>query len=238
MSNAAFYDFLRHDITDKPMSEIMALAAKCTTRNRITEGGNLQSEVDASQALQRSPKLAKEGTTGGDQAKWEAAGFKFGEDKDGIFRNVDFPDGWTLQALEQDQRHLSLIDNSGQKRGGMFVKDTFYDRCANCHLSKRISISDASHVLPQYKGTRDEVAAYVITYAESGVNYPSQAVLLDAGVFKAPIEGEADDWPAHDAARKQAKEAATAWLTENYPDWEEVGAYWDISIPGGVFSQK
>ena len=246
----AMMDYMAHmgDIKDTPTRQLMDTAIESSRRNRITESGNLQSEADAARRLKQCDYLPKDGTRGAQQAEWEALGFVFGKDKDDLYRNVEFPLGWSLENRESDSRHLTVVDDRGQARGGLSAKHTFYDRWANCSLKRRISISNADYVLPsrrkaveaRRKLPRDqrgvEEQAVVITYVQSGVNYPQQAVLLKAGVFKAtPAD---DGWEAQSAASEQVNAAAKAWLAENYPEWEDKGAYWDIEIPGGVFGRE
>ena len=233
MVQAAFTDFLRHDITDMPLSEVLELAAQTTTRNELVgEGQNLRSEVDAANHLKRTLSyLAKTGTTGKQQAEWEACGFKFGEDKNDLYRHVEFPEDWSLQNLEADARHLSIVDEFGRVRGGMSAKHTFYDRWAYCFLKRRFDTADAKWVINKYKDSKD--VALFVTFEAKDVRYPNTAVLLKAGVFK--VTPADDSWGAKDPAQQKAMGALTAWMDEHYPHWKSTNAYWDVHVPGGVF---
>lgn len=68
------------------------------------------------------------------KAKWEAAGFVFGETiqegKHRQFVACTFPQGWSLKATEHSM-WSDVMDSEGKKRASVFFKATFYDYSAH-----------------------------------------------------------------------------------------------------------
>ena len=233
----AMREVLKHDFEGLTQSQIMGICIDATRNNLIHENGCLDSEVRAARSLSRNlNKLPKDGTLNGKQAQWEELGFEFFDDADDIYRHADFPDGWGVEHRQGDSRHMSIVDENGNERGNIFAKHTFYDRYANCGLRVRISIANASHILPEYKD-RDDIEAVVITFRHEAAKYPDYAVITQAGIFTAPVDPTLEGmekWDDESAANKSVRAEAEAWLAEHYPDWRSPAAYWDVEIPGGI----
>ena len=69
------------------------------------------------------------------RAKWEAAGFRFGErimepGRPVVFVACTFPPGWRLQPTEHPM-WSDVLDPSGAKRAAVFFKAAFYDYSAH-----------------------------------------------------------------------------------------------------------
>lgn len=141
---------------------------------------------------------------GGGRAALEQAGFRFlgPVDGDPMFQYVEFPKGWTKKATDHSM-WSDLIDPKGRKRGGIFYKAAFYDRSAHMSLCCRFS--------------------YGRNYNDNAKPFEIQ----DCGkaIHTIPPESAASmkSWDIADAQR----DAAIAWLNENYPDWANPAAYWD-----------
>ena len=135
----------------------------------------------------------------------ENLGFVFGEDEDDIFITVQFPEGWEKKATEHSM-HSDLLDSNGRIRGGIFYKAAFYDRRADMHLTRRYSWSQDYEL-------------------EGAVQY----VIKDCGEVihrfnKTECKEYSEEyWTIRD---KQEIEAQ-AWLIHRFPDWKDVGAYWN-----------
>ncbi len=141
----------------------------------------------------------------------EGLGFVFGENHDDIFVNVIMPGGWSKKATGHSM-WSDLLDAKGHVRGGIFYKAAFYDRSAHMHLERRFNY----RIQPINGYESDD-------YAEAD----RIAVVVDACssptiIFKTEPVGR-KDYPAHDLKEKEAK----AWLSEHYPNWDNVLAYWE-----------
>lgn len=145
----------------------------------------------------------------------EKMGVKFGADHDELFINVTLPAGWTKHATEHSM-YSDLIDDKGRKRGSIFYKAAFYDRRADMTLSRRYGVE-----------------AYLPCDAdgnpiEYGKHTHHRTVAKDGDMYLQYFGVRPKDYsPEGYELGKQHEEAARAWLTERYPDWNDVTAYWD-----------
>lgn len=113
------------------LSELSALADGDLKNALVakTPGGIEAQEAQGQKDLIRSSYLPKECP----RDELEALGFKFGEDHDDIFINVEMPKGWSKRATDSAY-WTDLIDNEGVVRGAIFYKAAFYDRRASMKL--------------------------------------------------------------------------------------------------------
>ena len=229
--HAAFNEVLQHDFTGLSAGEIMKIAAKATTDNTVVNDINTAREVRATQRLKKElSRLPHEGTTGPDQARWEKAGFVFGASADDLYRDVKFPDGWSIENRERDTRHMTLVDAQGNARGGMSAKHSGHDNWAQCNIYTRLRVQDAKYIVPSFKETKG-IVAVVITFRQVDVKYPDIAVIADAGIFSLKTK-RPGSWQIDTAARKKVRARAEAWLNDVYPNWKDPSAYWDVEICG------
>jgi len=146
----------------------------------------------------------------GRQKDFEKTGFVFGQKIDSLFQEVAFPTGWSKKPTEHDM-WTDIIDDKGHKRGSIFYKAAFYDRCAHASLSQRFSVC---------------------------VDYESELqdcyVSDELGLVKKRITGcRKPDWSKPEEARARCGKRDSqcdklrAWLDENYPDWKDAVAYWN-----------
>lgn len=139
----------------------------------------------------------------------EALGVVFGADADDLFVNATLPAGWKKQATDHSM-WSNLLDEQGRKRGGIFYKAAFYDRRADMHLNRFLSIAREYQNASGNKTTgRPEQVAIRVEDATG-------AILYDAGSVAYA------DYQAND----QADAACRAWLEGHYPDWQSPLAYW------------
>lgn len=177
-----------------------------------TPGGIEAQEARGQQAFSQSSTLPKEMGYNASREKLEQIGFVFGKDYDDIFINVTFPEGWSIKPTEHSM-HSDLLDNKGRARGSVFYKAAFYDRRAYVGLNRRFSVH--SHPEDNFKSDID--------YKERADGNWYGAV-LDCGEVVFKTEGiKGATYPQRDELQEKAK----AWLIENYPDHENVMAYWD-----------
>ncbi len=141
------------------------------------------------------------------RAALEAAGVKFlgAVEGDQLFQHVELPEGWTVKPTDHSM-WSELVDAKGRKRAAIFYKAAFYDR--NAHID----------VLPRY--------GYRCNHPED-FNAP--------GPYSAEVtDGGRSIWKSKDFTNEpnnrgsdQARDAARAHLSTEYPQWEDAGAYWD-----------
>lgn len=144
----------------------------------------------------------------------EKLGVVFGADQDDLFVNVTLPTGWTKKATDHSM-WSDLIDAKGRKRGGLFYKAAFYDRKAHMDLVRRYSVDQYSTC-----DVNGQTAEY-------GKHTHIRTVVKDSNtVVKSFGEPRLDGSHNYDLADEQAAEAK-AWLNENFPQWNDVTAYWD-----------
>lgn len=138
----------------------------------------------------------------------ERLGFTIGGDADELFVNVTAPASWSMRATDHSM-HSDIVDDKGRKRGSVFYKAAFYDRKAHFGLE------------PRYFHRND----YVQT--ENREERTVQATVVDAETgavmfSKPPIKQEGRYFDQLDADGKDC----FAFLDREYPDWQNVEAYW------------
>lgn len=141
----------------------------------------------------------------------EAAGVKFLSpvENDKLFQYVELPAGWKKFPTDHSM-WSNLVDDKGRVRATIFYKAAFYDRNAFMSTS-----------------TRFEIASDYDKRESEGV---SVANVLDGGKVvhttnPRKIPKERND--KYLAVSKATTKDAENWLTKNYPDWRNPGAYWD-----------
>lgn len=85
------------------------------------------------------------GTSSEEQRKnFEALGFVFALDRTAaqnqgrgkLFVDCKFPKGWRKKPTDHSM-YSDIVDEQGRKRGVIFYKAAFYDKRADCHLTRR-----------------------------------------------------------------------------------------------------
>jgi hypothetical protein len=133
----------------------------------------------------------------------ENLGIKFGEDDDNLFVNVTLPSGWKVVPTEHSMWN-NLVDGKGRVRAEIFYKAAFYDRDAFMRFNVRYFVTSE--------------------YAELRApgNFDKKFIVKDAATGSILFEtGYSDD--KTDTNRKAARE----FLSTNFPEHENVFAYWN-----------
>ncbi|HEX2656102.1 MAG TPA: hypothetical protein VHN11_20970 [Xanthobacteraceae bacterium] len=138
---------------------------------------------------------------------WEKLGFKFGKKVDDIFVEATFPNGWKKRPTDHSM-WSEIVDEKGRKRGAIFYKAAFYDRSANAYLERRFSVRET------YEGPK------LIQIVDACGEVKREI----AGDDTSNLQGDAFH-VAYEGNRAKASELA-AWLSANYPDWQNPTAYW------------
>ena len=143
----------------------------------------------------------------GPRRELELLGFQFGEREsdDDIFIPVQFPEGWSKKPTEHSM-WSHLLDDKDRVRGSIFYKAAFYDRNAHMRLERRYSCQR------HYELKENEIQ-YLI---KDG----------DKTIFETEIVQVAEGQKFYDIA-DVVEATAVKWLEDNYPDYNDVKAYWD-----------
>lgn len=164
-------------------------------------GGIEQQEKDGQSALARTQNLPIEGMERC-RNTLEKAGFVIGEPADQLFYQCVFPVGWNLKPTDHSM-WSDLIDDKGRKRAAVFYKAAFYDQQAFIRLERRY---------------------WVDGYVQCGESQLAVAVMDGASILRSFGAYDKDNgWDR----KESLVESATKWLEQNYPQWNDVTAYWD-----------
>lgn len=105
-----------------------------------TPGGIERQEAEGQRRFVSSATLPKQlrGTSREQLEKeW---GVKFGTESDGLFVNIELPEGWKLERTDHSMWN-SLLDDKGRERASIFYKAAFYDRDAFLNVIRRYNYS-------------------------------------------------------------------------------------------------
>jgi len=147
----------------------------------------------------------------------ERLGIKCLEEHDELFFNCKLPEGWHVEPTDH-QLWSDILDDKGRRRGQVFYKAAFYDRDAFFHLNRRFNCREEPE--DEYKGPT--------SYKERKVgNWYGMVYDQEECVFKTePVKGSSSI-DEHMNQVKLLREEARNWLEANYPNWQDVTAYWD-----------
>lgn len=145
---------------------------------------------------------------------WEQLGFTFTDiEGDDILCNATLPKGWSIQATEHSMWN-NIIDENGMIRGRMYYKAAFYDRHAHMYLECRykmcnIYVGEDHSTTEIYFGNNEEK-------------------LFVAGQIHSKENETREERLARYNLEEELEEKTRNWANQNYPDWENVHAYWDL----------
>jgi hypothetical protein len=135
----------------------------------------------------------------GQQALFEAVGFKFGAPVDGdpIFVHATLPPGWRIEATDHAM-WSRIVDAKGRERAVVFYKAAFYDRRADMRLT------------PRCTDKRDRVKG----------DYRAVRVAI--------VDGATGEELWHtDAPSEETEAALWSRLDAERPGWRDLAAPWD-----------
>lgn len=137
------------------------------------------------------------------QEQLQSLGFEFlGEvPDDELFQYVKLPEGWMKKSTNHSMWSI-LVDEKGRERASIFYKAAFYDRDAFLNMTQRFMVTS------EYRGDSPHDQSCFIVVKDSG------KVIKDFGERENLFDASKMD-------------TAKKWLSENYPEHENVTAYWD-----------
>lgn len=177
-----------------------------------TPGGIEAQEARGQQSFVRSATLPIKFNSG-TKAELESMGVVFGEPTDNLFCEAQLPEGWRVEPTDHSMWN-KLIDDKGRERASIFYKAAFYDRDAFINVNQRYGVSG-------YESCDAE--GNPMPY-ESHTHFST--VIQDGGKTIRVI-GVRDERSTDRTLRDKHSEEANAWLSSNYPDWQDRTAYWN-----------
>ena len=196
----------QHEVSENPggfMVEAMLLGGNAIERQEA-EG---QKSFVSSETLPTSfGSINSKG-----KAILEKAGVKFlGQvSDDPVFQQVELPSGWKKVATDHSM-WSNLVDGQGRIRANIFYKAAFYDRSAHTSVTRRYAVNF------DYK--REEAEGVAVAEVRDG-----EIVLFSTEPVKVPADQDKEYFKITDGV----KATAHKWLQQNFPQWEDPGAYWD-----------
>lgn len=122
---------------------------------------------------------------------------------DDIFLGVKLPAGWKKRETDHDM-WSDLLDNKGRIRASIFYKAAFYDRSSHIDFN------------PRYYPKMDFSVKGEFTY----LVMDGERVLFQSDrIYKSD--------PEYYQKQEEIRKQAVAFLDANYPNWEDINAYWD-----------
>ena len=171
-------------------------------------------EKQGQEQLEKSMQLPKN-LGYGQLAKdvYESLGFVvIGESKgDSLFLDVQMPEGWSKKATDHSM-WTDLFDYSGSKRASIFYKAAFYDRDAFIRFANRY-----------------EVHSNYDKNEEGGLLKDGNKVMMSYCVFdnkeQKALFSVPKEFMNYDEER-EARDKCKEYLEANFPDKDNVVAYW------------
>lgn len=149
------------------------------------------------------------------RVQYEKMGIEIIDDYDDLFWNVKLPEGWEVKATDHTMWN-DLFDAHGRKRGTFFYKAAFYDRSAFINFETRF------HAEVTHDCDPDE--DYEIWSKADLVG-----VVKDCGkvIYRTKTEPVPGDYTKETKINESFYEELEAFLAKEYPDYENIHAYWD-----------
>ncbi|SCY29454.1 hypothetical protein [Ruminococcus sp. YE282] len=150
------------------------------------------------------------------KSQYEKMGIEIVGDYDGLFWEVQLPEGWQVKATSHSMWN-EIIDNKGRKRATFFYKAAFYDRDAFVNFETRFNIS--------VEHTADYTADYDVW---SKSDYHGVVKDCDKIIFETETRPYCEDLFEEDKkVIKPLTKVLEKYMAEHYPDYKDVNAYWD-----------
>lgn len=147
--------------------------------------------------------------------QYEKMGIVIVDECDDLFYNVVLPEGWKIEATDHSMWN-NLFDNKGRKRADFFYKAAFYDRDAFINFNTR------------YQTIVTRVADESSDY-EVWKNSDYQGIVKDGEIviFSTECIPPVGDYDSDNKIKDALRVKLDAYMKENYPDYENINAYWD-----------
>jgi hypothetical protein len=150
----------------------------------------------------------------------KSLGFVFGKSADKLFIACKFPEGWSKRPTDHSM-WSDLVDSKGRIRGNIFYKAAFYDESAFMRLCRRFRciVEPQESCKSNIEKKDKEQKVWV------GRVYDHDNKVIHE--IKMNKDSSDDDVDSRIKVSQKLDKKIREWLADNYPDWENVMAYWD-----------
>ena len=194
---------MNRDELDGLMMLIRTMDRETNVIEHMEEEGQQQAVSNTMMAREMNPS----------KEEWEQIGFVFTDiPGDDVLCMAILPEGWSIKATDHSMWN-EIIDANGMKRGSMFYKASFYDRSAHMYLERRYGVC-SSYVGDDYLTTE-------IYFGNA------KEKLFVAGQVHISKDATRKERLAKYKKEDKLRAIAKKFGDKNYPDWENVHAYWD-----------
>ena len=208
--------------TDKELTmlEAMVLTMSGSDPSKAIEN----QEKRGQQAVVRFKRLPKNSNNYGIREKPELTkeyytkmGIEIVEDYDDLFWSVKLPEGWEIRATDHTMWN-ELVDDKGRVRAVFFYKAAYYDRNAFINFETRFKV-EVDHCADY------EAVGYTV-WKES--DFQGTVKDGDKVLFSTECIPATGDYLKDEELKKPLWKKLEEFMEANYPDYEDVCAYWDL----------
>ena len=147
--------------------------------------------------------------------QYEKMGIKIIGEYDDLFWNVVLPEGWDIKATDHTMWN-ELLDDKGRKRATFFYKAAFYDRDAFTNFETRYKIA-TTH-------SANDNEDYEVWRMSDHIGLVKDG---EEVIYKTACVPATGDYSKDDKIKNKLYEELEDYMKENYPDYENIQAYWD-----------
>lgn len=147
--------------------------------------------------------------------QYERMGITIVEEYDDLFWNVTLPEGWEIKATDHSMWN-NLFDDKGRKRANFFYKAAFYDRDAFINFDTRFHVG-VDHVA-------DAGSDYEVWKVS---DYQGTVKDGEEVIFSTECVAVTGSYDGDDKVKDVLREQLEHYMKENYPNYEDINAYWD-----------
>ncbi len=187
------------------MSGLVALLRAMNGEQKVIEHMEKEGQMEAVSNVYLSTCMKPE------QEVWEKLGFEFTDiPNDTVLCQCKLPEGWKLIPSEKWTFLSYLVDQFDNVRGEFFYKSAFYDRHSDMKLKTRYNIGY------DFFETEDGVEYREVYFGNS-----EEKIFVAGRVKENCLDNE------FYVELNKLEHIVKEWADEHYPDWQDVGAYWD-----------
>lgn len=147
--------------------------------------------------------------------QYEKMGIEIVSEYDDLFYSVKLPKGWEIKATDHSMWN-NLFDDKGRKRANFFYKAAFYDRDAFINFETRFHIC-VDHIA-------DPSEDYEIW---SKSDFQGKIKDGETVIFETKYMNCSGDYLEDDKVKSELRKELISYMSENYPDYDDINAYWD-----------
>lgn len=171
--------------------------------------------IEDGMSFEERYKISSENNQKYTKSQYEKMGIAIIGEYDDLFYNAQLPNGWEIKATDNSMWN-DLFDDKGRKRAKFFYKAAFYDRDAFINFETRFHVC-VDHIA-------DPSEDYDI-WRKS--DFQGKVKDGETTIFEAKTEKCTGDYRVDSAIEDVLRKELVSYMEENYPDYEDINAYWD-----------